>query len=455
MQLGFWHIVSIVATLAAIMVLGVLSGRRVKNAADFNTGGKSAGALLVAGTITGTMIGGSSTIGTAEGAFTHGFSAWWFTLGSAIGCLLLAYIYAKPIRQSDCMTIQEIISMEYGQKARLVTSVLTGIGIVLNIVAQILAANALLGSMFGFSPLVCSVLSVVIMACYGMFGGIKGSGLLGLVKLSLLYLATVICGVLAYVMQGGFDAFAAVLPSEEYFNIFSRGVGTDLGLGLNVALGIVSTQTYIQAVMIGKSNQAAKRGCLLAAALAPPVGFFSLLVGMYMRANFPDMAAAEAFPGFILQFLPAPLAGVSLATLLIAVVGTGSGMALGFGTIISSDIYQQFINTEADGKKLLTVSRVIILVSLAASAAFTLGNAGSAILGWGSMSMGLRAAVLLAPMTTALFWPGRIRAGAAILSSALGVTAMLLANLLPLPFDTLFVGMLAGILVLVIDFCRR
>lgn len=451
MALSIWHIVIIVVTLAAIMSLGVLSGRRVKNAADFNTGGKSAGALLVAGTITGTLIGGSSTIGTAELAFNHGFSAWCFTLGSALGCLILAFIYAKPVRQSDCMTIQEIISAEYGQTARLVTSILTSTGIVLNVVAQILSANALLGSMFGMGTAFCLIVSVVIMTCYGLFGGIKGSGMLGLVKLVLIYLSALICGGLALMMQGGMGAFYAVLPHDEFFDVFSRGFGVDFGVCLNVALGVISTQTYVQAVMVGRSNRQAVRGCLLAAALCPPVGFFSMLVGMYMRANFPHIAAAEAFPAFILEFLPAPLAGVALATLLIAVVGTGSGMALGFGTIISNDIYKQFINKEADGKHMLLVSRLIILASLVFSALFTLGNAESAILSWGAMGLGLRAAVLLAPMTTALFWPGRISRQAAILSSVLGVAMMLATKLLSLPFDTLFAGMLAAVLVIAVD----
>ena len=108
MALSTIHIVSIVLTLLIIMSLGVFSGRRVKNAADFNTGGKSASALLVAGIITGTLIGGSSTIGTAELGFNFGLSAWWFTLGASLGCLLLALIYARPVRRSDCTTIQQI-----------------------------------------------------------------------------------------------------------------------------------------------------------------------------------------------------------------------------------------------------------------------------------------------------------------------------------------------------------
>ena len=437
MALSTIHIVSIVLTLLIIMSLGVLSGRRVKNAADFNTGGKSAGALLVAGIITGTLIGGSSTIGTAELGFNFGLSAWWFTLGASLGCLLLALIYARPVRRSDCTTIQQIISAEYGPTAGLVTSILTAIGIVLNIVAQILAANALLGSMFGLNPFWCSVVSVVIMACYVLFGGIKGSGLLGLIKLVLLYMATVACGLLAIRMHGGLGEFYASLPKVQYMNLFARGFGTDFGVGLNVALGVISTQTYIQAA--------------LAATLTPPIGFFSLFVGMYMHIYFPQIAAAEAFPTFILHFLPGPLAGVALATLLIAVVGTGSGMALGFGTIISNDIYKKFINRQADGKQLLLVSRLIILLTLIASATFTLGNLGTAILSWGSMSMGLRAVVLLAPMTTALFLPGRVRPASAVASSVLGVVVMLAARLLNLPFDSLFIGLLAAALILLLD----
>ncbi len=451
MALSPIHIVSIVLTLLVIMSLGVLSGRRVKNAADFNTGGKSAGALLVAGIITGTLIGGSSTIGTAELGFNFGLSAWWFTLGASLGCLLLALIYARPVRRSECTTIQQIISTEYGPTAGLVTSILTAIGIVLNIVAQILAANALLGSMFGLNPFWCSAISVVIMACYVLFGGIKGSGLLGLVKLALLYMATVACGLLAIRMHGGLGEFYASLPKVQYMNLFARGFGTDFGVGLNVALGVISTQTYIQAALAGRSNAEAVKGCLFAATLTPPIGFFSLFVGMYMQIYFPQIAAAEAFPTFILQFLPGPLAGVALATLLIAVVGTGSGMALGFGTIISNDIYKNFINKQADGKQLLLVSRLIILLTLIASAAFTLGNLGSTILSWGSMSMGLRAVVLLAPMTTALFLPGRVRPTSAVLSSVLGVAVMLAARLFPLPFDSLFVGLLAAALLLLLD----
>ena len=58
---------------------------------------KSASSLLVLGGIVGTIVGGSSTVGTAQAAFTLGLSAWWYTLGCSIGILLFAFFFFKYI----------------------------------------------------------------------------------------------------------------------------------------------------------------------------------------------------------------------------------------------------------------------------------------------------------------------------------------------------------------------
>ena len=279
------QLAGVVVTLALIVGIGVWSGRRVKDASDFSTGGKSAGATLVFGMITGTLVGGSSTIGTAQLAYTYGFSAWWFTIGAGLACLVMAIFYIKPLRSSGSETIQGMIAARYGETARVVTSVLASLGILLNIVAQLLAANALLVSMFGLSEITSSVLAAGLMIVYVVFGGVLGAGILGIVKLVLIYVSVVICGVSALRMAGGLSALAAVLPKAQYFNFFARGVSKDLGTGLSLVVGVLSTQTYIQAVIAGRSDRDARIGTLLSAAACPPVGLFGIFVGMFMRVS--------------------------------------------------------------------------------------------------------------------------------------------------------------------------
>ena len=67
MELGFVHILSLIATLAVVLGCGIYSSRKVKSADDFDVGGRSAGVIMVAGSIAATIIGGAATIGTAQG----------------------------------------------------------------------------------------------------------------------------------------------------------------------------------------------------------------------------------------------------------------------------------------------------------------------------------------------------------------------------------------------------
>lgn len=64
---------------------------------------------MVCGAILGTLVGGQSTIGNAQLAFSFGLSAWWFTIGAALGALLLGLLYAGPLRRSGCTTLMEVM----------------------------------------------------------------------------------------------------------------------------------------------------------------------------------------------------------------------------------------------------------------------------------------------------------------------------------------------------------
>lgn len=78
------HLIGVVLTVGLLLALSWLSGRKVKDAHSFTTGGTS-GSWMVCGAMLGTLAGGQSTIGTAQLAFCYGLSAWWFTIGAGLG----------------------------------------------------------------------------------------------------------------------------------------------------------------------------------------------------------------------------------------------------------------------------------------------------------------------------------------------------------------------------------
>ena len=447
------HYIGAALVLILITGVGIYSGKHVSSVDDFSSGGRQAGVGIVAGSIIGTLVGGSSTIGTAQLAFTYGFSAWWFTLGGGIACLILAISFVKPLYNSSITTLPQVFSREYGQKSSTVSTVLMSIGSLFSIIAQLLAGMALITSVSSIGSLPATILIVLLMLFYVIFGGVWGAGLVGIAKTILLYGTVIICGVLALRLGGGISAFTSALPHAKYFNLLARGTFVDLGAGISLILGVITTQSYIQAIISAKSIKLSKAGALLSACLIPIIGIAGIFVGMYMKLNSPDLNPAKALPTFIMQNTPPIVAGIIMATLLVALVGTGAGLALGVSSMLCNDIYKVYFNKNASDKTLLNTTRIIIAVLLLTASLFTFGNMGGLILGWSFMSMGLRGAVAFAPLCCALFLPGRIAKKFALYAMISGPFFVLIGKfILPKYIDPLFLGVGISILFMFVGY---
>ena len=340
MEVSFYHILGIILSVVLIEVVGILSSRKVKTAADFSHAGGKAGTWVVCGTIMGTLIGGQSTVGTAQLAFTYGLSAWWFTLGAALGCVFLAIGYVVPLRRSGCTTLLEVVSKEYGKKAEVLGSVLCSIGMFVSVVAQILSASALLMTLFPMKFYLAAALSCLIMMAYVVFGGLWSAGIGGIVKLILLCVSSLAGGIIVLSLTDGYHGLmtsieemihAIKIPlfdqtpqsnqmslfdqtpqsnqmslfnqtpqsdvstfvAKQYNNLLSRGAGKDIGSCLSVILGVLATQSYAQGIWAAKTDSVARKGAMISAVLTIPIGAACVLIGLYMRGHYVTMEEVE------------------------------------------------------------------------------------------------------------------------------------------------------------------
>ena len=445
--------IGLAVTLAVIVGLSIWSGTKVKSGQQQNS------LSVVAGVIMGTLVGGSSSIGTAQLAYTYGMSAWWFTLGAGIACLVLALVYAKPLRRTGCATLVGIIRREYGDATGMTVSVLSATGTFINIISQLISATAVIAVVVPDLTLPAAVaVSVVFMVLYVIFGGTKGTGMVGIVKMVLLYVTMIACGALVLYLVGGVGSFTEMVRTIDnpegvrFFSLFARGVSTDGGACLSLILGVLTTQTYAQGVLSGKTDRDGVGGALVSAFLIPPIGIGGILVGLYMRANatlYPGMVAKTALTTFVTAHMPPLLAGVILGALFVAVVGTGAGLALGISTILNSDIVRRVTRRFDDEKKLSRLGKVWIVVVLAAAGLLSCGALGDTILQFAFMSMGLRGAVVFTPLLCALWLPGRIHRRYAILSAIVGPVMVLIFGVWKVfPIDSLFLGIAASMVIM-------
>ena len=107
---------------------------------------------------------------------------------------------------------------------------------------------------------------------------------------------------------------------------------------------------HLQVMFAGRDVATCRRASFIAAVLIPPTGFVCALAGMYMRMAQPGLDASHALPAFLLDYLGPVIGVLGVVSLLLAVVGTGAGLAHSMSIIVAKDIY---------GRCLLYTSRAL------------------------------------------------------------------------------------------------
>ena len=390
----------------AITTLSLKKSRAVRTSEDFSVAGRSLGAPGVSWVIIGTLVGGASTIGTVQMAYSDGLSAWIFTLGSGLACLLLGLFFSRALRERELLTVSEYLGSYFGKPFQVYSSAFTSVGMFVHVVGQFLASMAILQSMFAFSPLTSMGITLALMTVFVVFGGVAGAGLVGKFKFFLLYAMLIASAGMALKLGGGLGGILQGLPRDQnMLDLFSYGRGRGMIDLASMVVGVISTQVYLQAIFSARDVRTARRGAFLSAAVIPPVGLLGIVVGLYLRSNHPELtgASAQALPFFLNEAFPPALSAFFSAVLLLVVLGTGAGLVLGVTTNLDVDFLERFWSGGSSTGRLLRI-RACSLIVLLMSVALVFTGLDSAILRWSYLSMGLRGSAIFAGLCLVVFF---------------------------------------------------
>ena len=436
-------LVGMAAVIIAIVGLSIYTGMQKQK------GGNKIGFGIAAGLIMGTLVGGTSTVGTAQLAYNFGMTAWWFTLGGGLGCLVLALIYVKPLRLQKSPTLVGMVRDEYGQNVGMAATILNSVGTFINILSQLIAASAVILVIFPrWGNIAAIIISGVFMILYVIFGGTKGAGVVGILKLVLLYITMVICGALVLKFSGGVHGFVSVVNkislvttegeavTRNLWSLFGRGFWTDFGSCMSLILGVLTTQTYAQAILNAKSDSDARLAAAENAVLAK-----------------------TALTSFILEYsgIPDIIAGGMLGALFIASVGTGAGLSLGIATVINRDLIHKGAGGSAS-KKYDMINKMLIAGILFVAASLTCVLPADTIQDFAFLSMALRGCTVFAPLCFAFWAAGRVKSQYAFVSVVAGSLVALIYGVLKVlgiitfPLAAVFPGILVGIIVMAVGY---
>lgn len=392
MELSLVDQIIVVLYLATIMAIGFAMKRKAaKGMSSYFLGGRQLPwwALAMSGSssyfdITGTMWIVSTFIALGlKGMWVH--MLW----GFPITAFYLAYM-GKWIRRSDAMTGAEWMKTRFGSgKAGDIARFSYTLFAILTICA-LLGYGAIGMGKFGsiflpFSPTTCAFLILGVTGAYVVLGGFHGIVRVEIVQTIVLSAGAIVFAIIGYTHFNSAE-FAAKIPAgwgdiwpsvrPEAFQGLVSG-GTDYSLfGALVAVWVAKglllclsgpEQLYdFQRFLAAKDERdASKLGALwgaihtvrwcfaMAIAVMAIMGIGNVALDAQLRAD-PE----TALPLIIGSMLPVGVVGFMLAALLSGFLATFSSTVNGGAAYLVKDIYQRYINPEADNKKLVRVSYV-------------------------------------------------------------------------------------------------
>lgn len=451
--------ISALLVMACFCLVGALRGGKPQNEGEYALSGRKAGALSVAGVISGAMIAGGSTIGTVQMAYDTGMSALWFTLGSGISCVLLGLRLVRPLRASRMSTITEMLESEYGRATAALAMIGSTSGTILSVAAQFVAGTALLRSVLPVSAPVSAILLAVVILAFIFTGGLRSLAAVGVAKLAALVFVLLLCCSRAAATGQTPSAIAGVLPLSPWFNPVSRGIAKDLGPCVALIFGMFGTQIYIQAILSGRDESSSRMGALISGISAPIFGLMGIWIGLAMRASGVEVEAATALPRFISANFSPALAGVLWGILAITLIGSASGLCLGVATTISHDIFARMpAPAKADAPeaalRFLLISQVSVVMVVVVSAVLGAALGDRQILGVTFAAVGLRGTGAALPLLVALTRPRLLTPGYAAASVLLGLTGTVAAALFS-GFEPLFAGLASASVPILLRLAKR
>lgn len=392
MQLSAIDQIIVVLYLATIMAIGFAMKRKAaKGMSSYFLGGRQLPwwALAMSGSssyfdITGTMWIVSTFIALGlKGMWVH--MLW----GFPITAFYLAYM-GKWIRRSDAMTGAEWMKTRFGSgKAGDIARFSYTLFAILTITA-LLGYGAIGMGKFGaiflpFSPTTCAFLILGVTGAYVVLGGFHGIVRVEIVQTIVLSAGAIIFSIIGFTHFNAAEfaskipptwgdimpswrpeAFQGLVSGGTDYSLFGALVAVWVAKGLLLCLSGPEQLYDFQRFLAAKDERdAAKLGALwglihtvrwpfaMAIAVMAIMGIGNAALDEKLRSD-PE----TALPLIIGSMLPVGLVGFMLAALLSGFLATFSSTVNGGAAYLVKDIYQRYLNPEADNKTLVRVSYV-------------------------------------------------------------------------------------------------
>lgn len=371
--MNIYTIIILIYFVAVILVSLLTRKMASQSSSDFLIAGRNLGVMVCAVVVASEWLGGMSTIGVSERAFSTGtLQPILYNFSTAIGMVIIGFTVAYHYRTKNVHTVSEMLEHLFGKRAGIVSASAFLIAYIILAYVQLQTCASVVAPLFNIEWIPAVLISSVIITIYTYVGGMYALSITGIIHVITMFTGLGIALFMGLNKIGGFSGLQEQLlytgSPSNMFNPFSGGLSGAFSLLLGGILGGMAGQASIQPIFAAKNPLTAKRAAVVSALIIAPFGIIVGFLGLIAKTGiFFDTAGVSGkmalatlltTPGFIHPVF----GGIALAGIIAAILSTVGPVNFAVVTIGTKDIYQVFFHKSGEDREILRMARNLVLV---------------------------------------------------------------------------------------------
>lgn len=420
------YLVCVFVYLIILTGIGIYKSRQVNNQADFAVAGRSLSPWVMVCTMLSVWIGTGSIIGNAEKTYFAGMATLILPIGTFFGMIVLSLIASKA-RKFEAVSVPEIIGIRFGQIPRALAVIALIMAYMVIVSYQFNAGGAILEVITAnngtpiLSAETATIIAAAFIIVFTMLAGLKSLASMDVITGIIITISLLIAFPIYLYKAGGFSgmeaSFAAMgdKPNHmKFLGVFSTV--QIINFCLPTFLLVMGDANMYQRIFASKSAKGAKQAVTAMIFITLIIELLIISIAWIASSMTPDAANGKYILIYAAkQFLPLPLGCLFLVTVTGIIISTADSFLLVPATTFIKDVYLNYINPKASEKKIVFVSRCVVLLFGVIAWVVSKGFAEST----GFFEKALYAytiygAAITPSIVAALFWNGATRSGATV-----------------------------------------
>ncbi|WP_034649938.1 sodium:solute symporter family protein [Corynebacterium vitaeruminis] len=411
-----------------VFVLGIgwAAKAKVSSSIDFFLSGRGLPSWVTGLAFISANLGAVEIIGMSANGVQYGFQTMhYFWIGAVpamvfLGIVMMPFYYGSKVR-----SVPEFMRKRFGTGAHLVNAISFALAQLLIAGVNLLLLAKIVNALLGWPLWVALVLAAVIVLSYITLGGLSAAIYNEVLQFFVIVAALLPLTLIGMHRVGGWDGLKERVAIEANFHTWPgmglsgftspvlSVIGITFGLGFVLSFGYWTTNfVEVQRAMASESISAARKTPIIGAFPKMFIPFLVVLPGMVasvlvseLAGDNPTAKPNDAILLLMRDLLPNGLLGVAIAGLLASFMAGMAANISAFNTVISYDIWQQYVVKDREDDYYLKFGRIATVVAtlIAVFTALIARNFGN-VMDYLQTLFGFFNAPLFATFILGMFW---------------------------------------------------